>query len=358
LNQSIIPVLFKKMRYSSIILFCLVGILTGCMEEKPYFLLKGKTLGYDYQITVKTEDSIAVRHAVDSILHQFEAALSIYNDSSALARFNHTDSIYCPEQPASELIAAVYAKSREIYQNSNGAFNPAVEPLLEYYGFDKKATRQLEKIDSNKVASLLQLVHFDSIQLTKSGDELCLTKTQPGMSLDFNALSPGLAVDKIGNYLEDKGMRNYIIKIGQSVRALGLDHKNKGWIVNINKPEKGIENEVELPLLISKKSLVTNGNYLKSYEAGGNVYSHIINPFTGVSEPGNLLSVTVISDQCIDAGGYATAFMVMGLNKSLELLEQLKDIEACFIYDTEGDGIYEYKVSPGFSKYYLHNEQK
>ncbi|HMU06195.1 MAG TPA: hypothetical protein PJ990_21320, partial [Saprospiraceae bacterium] len=58
------------------------------------------------------------------------------------------------------------------------------------------------------------------------------------------------------------------------------------------------------------------------------------------------------------ADAYATAFMVLGLEKSLELVEQLKGIEACFIYDNEGDGVFEFKISEGFSKYYLHNEQK
>ena len=149
-----------------------------------------------------------------------------------------------------------------------------------------------------------------------------------------------------------------MIEVGGEILASGVNEQKKEWIIGINKPsEKAQETEIELPLMISNKALATSGNYRNVYESKGQKFAHIINPFTGMSQPTDILSATVIADDCISADAYATAFMVLGLEKSLILVEQLKGIEACFIYDNEGDGIFEFKVSEGFPKYYLHNEQ-
>ncbi|MBK8054686.1 MAG: FAD:protein FMN transferase [Saprospiraceae bacterium] len=129
--------------------------------------------------------------------------------------------------------------------------------------------------------------------------------------------------------------------------------------MGINKPSENVtETEIELPLIISNKALATSGNYRNSYESKGQKFAHIINPFTGISEPTDILSATVIADDCITADAFATAFMVLGLEKALRLVEEINGVDACFIYDLEGDGIFEFRASEGFSKYYLDNEQK
>jgi thiamine biosynthesis lipoprotein len=277
-----------------------------------------------------------------------------------LVYFNNADSVFCYDGKKDKYFEPIFIKAKEVYAKSGGAFNPTIAPLVNYYGFGYKEKKELKSLDTLKIKELLQLMVFDSLKIVQStNDQWCITKPNKNVMLDFNSLSPGYAVDIVAAFLEASGMRNYMIELGGEIRALGVNDKKQEWVIGINRPQEGAnETEIELPLMISNKSLATSGNYRNSYESKGQKFAHIINPFTGMSQPTDILSATVIADDCISADAYATAFMVLGLDKSLELIAQLKGIEACFIYDNEGDGIFEFKVSEGFPKYYLHNEQK
>lgn len=336
-------------------------ILFSCKEsETPYYKLSGPAQGTTYHITVQTNDPQNTQKSIDSIFADFNLSMSLYIDSSTLVHFNQADSVFCYAPTKDVYFEPIFNKAKEVYANTAGAFNPSIAPLVNYYGFGYKEKKELKALDTIKVKELLSLLVFDSLNITKSDTGLwCISKPNKNVMLDFNSLSPGYSVDVVAQFLEDKGIRNYMIELGGEIRALGVNDRKQEWVIGINKPQEGAkETEIELPLVISNKSLATSGNYRNAYESKGQKFAHIINPFTGMSQPTDILSATVIADDCISADAYATAFMVLGLEKSLELVTQLKGIEACFIYDNEGDGIFEFKVSEGFSKYYLHNEQK
>lgn len=347
---------------SNVFAIIFVGItLIGCKETiVPFYKLSGPTMGTKYNITVQTNYPEAVQQSIDSILADFNLSMSAYIDTSTLTYLNMADSIFCFDSKKDPYFEPIFKAAKEVYKNSNGAFNPAIAPLVNYYGFGYKEKKKLEKLDTVIVKEILKLLAFDSIYMTKNDDgTMCVHKPSKLVMLDFNSLSPGYAVDVLARFFEKKGMRNYMIDVGGEMRALGLNDRKKEWVIGINKPVEGVaETEIELPLLISNKSLATSGNYRNIYESKGQKFAHIINPITGMSQPTDILSATVIADDCVLADAYATAFMVLGIEKSIELLTQLNGIEACFIYDNEGDGIFEFKVSEGFSKYYLHNEQK
>lgn len=335
--------------------------LIGCKEkEQTYYKLTGPTMGTTYHITIQTDQPEAMKNSIDSILADFNYSMSAYIDSSTLTYFNNADSLFCYDPQKDPYFEPIFIKSKEIYEKTNGAFDPSIAPLVNYYGFGYKEKKMLDKLDTVEVRRLLSLMVFDTLQLTKDEiGNICIQKPNKNVMLDFNSLSPGYAVDVIADFFNKKGLRNYMINLGGEITALGVNDKKEEWVIGINKPAEGAsESEIELPLLISNKSLATSGNYRNAYESKGQKFAHIINPFTGMSQPTDILSATVIADDCISADAYATAFMVLGLEKSLELVEQLKGIEACFIYDNEGDGVFEFKISEGFSKYYLHNEQQ
>ncbi|MBC7885868.1 MAG: FAD:protein FMN transferase [Saprospiraceae bacterium] len=347
-----------------IIMTCFVGclfiLISGCKEkESSYFEFTGPTMGTKYNITAQTDSPELLKNAIDSILSDFNTSMSLYIDSSTLSLFNAADSMYCFDPQKDPYFEPIFIKSKEVYKLTGGAFDPSIAPLVNYYGFGYKEKKKLSEVDTIKVANLLSLLVFDTLQLSKNAQgEICIWKPKKEVKLDFNALSPGYAVDVIADFFTKKGIRNFMINLGGEIRSLGLNDRQKDWVIGINKPTEGaLETEIELPLMVSNKSLATSGNYRNAYESKGQKFAHIINPFTGMSQPTDILSATVIADDCISADAYATAFMVLGLEKSLLLVEQLKGIDACFIYDTEGDGIFEFKVSEGFSRYYLNNEQ-
>lgn len=335
--------------------------LIGCKEkELTFYKLTGPTMGTTYHITIQTDNPEAMQKAIDSILADFNYSMSAYIDSSTLKYFNRADSFFCYDPKKDPYFEPIFNKSKEIFEKTNGAFDPSIAPLVNYYGFGYKEKKKLEKLDTAEVKRLLSLMVFDTLQLTKDeSGNMCISKPYKDVMLDFNSLAPGYAVDVIAGFFNKKGLRNYMINLGGEITALGVNDKKEEWVIGINKPVEGAaESEIELPLLISNKSLATSGNYRNAYESKGQKFAHIINPFTGMSQPTDILSATVIADDCMTADAYATAFMVLGLEKSLELVQQLKGIDACFIYDNEGDGVFEFKISEGFSKYYLHNEQK
>jgi len=353
----------KVMKVNNIyclLLFFLILVISSCFDkDTPYYKISGPTMGTKYHITLQTNQPEKIQISIDSILEDFNLSMSSYIDTSTLSFFNAADSLYCFDPKNDPYFEPIFLKSKDVFEKTGGAFNPSIAPLVNYYGFGYKEKRKLKNVDTLIVKDLLKLLVFDSLYLQQENNgRLCLKKPNKKVMLDFNSISPGYAVDVLGNFFEQNGIRNYMIEVGGEIRASGVNDQKKEWVIGINKPsENAKESEIELPLKISNKALATSGNYRNAYESKGQKFAHIINPFTGMSQPTDILSATVIADDCISADAYATAFMVLGLEKSLLLVEQLKGIEACFIYDNEGDGIFEFKVSEGFPKYYLHNEQ-
>ncbi|MBK9734989.1 MAG: FAD:protein FMN transferase [Saprospiraceae bacterium] len=347
------------MKCTYFLLLLIIVSLSCENNSKEYYKLTGPTMGTTYQITLQTDIPSNIQKSIDSILVKFNYSMSSYIDSSTLSFFNSADSLFCYNSSEDPFFETVFNKSREVFEKTGGAFDPSISPLVAYYGFGYKEKKKLKSVDTLVVKKLLKLLVFDSLHLIKDNSgKICIIKPDKDVNLDFNAIAPGYAVDIISDYLRGKGIMNFMIDIGGEISALGVNADKQEWVIGINKPKEGASlSEIELPLMISNKSLATSGNYRTVYESKGQKFAHIINPFTGMSQPTDILSATVIANDCITADAYATAFMVLGLDKSLELIKQLKNIDACFIYDNEGDGVFEFKVSEGFSKYYLHNEQ-
>jgi thiamine biosynthesis lipoprotein len=179
-----------------------------------------------------------------------------------------------------------------------------------------------------------------------------LIKSNENMILDFNAIAQGYSVDLIAEMFEGKNIKNYLVEIGGEVRTKGRNQNNRIWRVGIDKPE---ENNMiagaDLQAIISlrDRALATSGNYRKFYVKNGIKYVHTIDPKTGYPVVSNLLSATVVAPDCTTADAYATAMMVVGVNKSLELLKQHKELDALLIY-TDVQGKYQVYISPGLKK--------
>lgn len=336
-------------------------LVSGCKSDQLYHQIEGKTMGTSYHITFKGDAPESIQKAVDSVLLLVNLSMSTYIDSSTISEFNKSDSIFCYLTDKDAHFETVFNKAKEVYVATEGTFDPSIMPLVNYYGFGYAEKKKVEKADTSKIRSLLELLRFDSVMISShtESNQICISKPEKNVQIDFSAIAKGYGVDQVALLLESRDIRNYMVEIGGEVRALGLSDKQKEWIIGINRPSEnaGVE-EIELPLKISNRSVATSGNYRNVYESKGQKFAHIIDPKTGFSRQSDILSATVIATDCMTADAYATAFMVMGIEKSLSLIEQLKDVEACFIFDLEGDGIFEFKISSGFSDYFYHHEQK
>jgi thiamine biosynthesis lipoprotein len=321
----------KKIDMMKFLFLVLGSILffTGCNSNKKSLIkIEGNAQGTTYHISYLSDDVINHKTAIDSLLKEIDLSMSTWLPGSIISRINNNDNSVVVDQ----YFIDVFNKSLEVSGKTDGLFDVTVGSLVNSwgFGFTKKTTQ-----DSIKIDNLLHFVGYKMLKL--EGNKII--KAKPGIKIDFNAIAQGYTVDVLANYLESKGINNYLVELGGELKAKGKK-ENEDWKVGIDKPdEKASERKLEAVINLKNKALATSGNYRKFYEEGGQKFSHIINPKTGYPAQQNLLSVTVIANDCITADAYATAFMVMGLKKSIRFLEDNKDLklEVYFIYDENGN---------------------
>ena len=332
------------MNKNIVFIFLLISAcISACTQytSKTYFRISGFAQGTSYHMTYAVDDSIDLQEKVDSILDDFDLSMSTYLEKSLISRLNRneTDSV-------DEKFKKVFEVANEVYSNSNGAFDLTVMPLVNAWGFGpgKKTHIELPMLDS-----ILQLVGMRKIKL--KGDRLI--KENPGITIDVNAIAQGYSVDIIAEYFESLGITDYMVEIGGEIKTLGKNPKGEKWKIGVDRPEYGNfipGSDMQVILEMSGKSLATSGNYRKFYEEDGIKYSHSINPETGMPVRHEVLSTTIVMDNCIDADAYATACMVLGLEKSKKMIESVKGLEAYIIYADES-GLYQVYFTKGFKPY-------
>ena len=230
------------------------------------------------------------------------------------------------------MLRTVFRAANEVYENTNGAFDCSITPLVNAWGF---GFSNKEKMDTARVIELLNLVDFKKIKL--SNDTILMNEN---MMLDFNSLAQGYTVDLIAHMFDGIGLDNYLIEVGGEIKSKGKNPDNNFWTIGVDRPNEIInpKDRFQFILNLFNTSLATSGNYRKFYQENGVKYSHVINPKTGFPSLNKLLSVTVIHESCMKADAYATAFMVMGLKKSKLYLDNNTDLKAYIVYrDTDGE---------------------
>jgi len=305
------------------LLFSVSFLFFSCTEKKTeYKVIDGFAQGGTFHIMFQTSKDSVYDSDIYDLFAKIDASLSLYSDSSIISRINNNDISVTTDS----LFEEIFKSSIQAHQLTSGLFDITVGPLVRAWGFMPEGHLQL---DSAKVDSLIRFVGMDKIRLENHR----IIKSDPRIKLDLNAIAQGFTVDKIALYLESKHIKNFIIELGGEVRTKGINDEGKFWKVGIDKPESNEEyRELQTIVSVSDKSLATSGSYRKFIEENGIKYSHTVNPKTGYPTHHNLLSVTVIADNCTMADALATGIMVMGLKQGKDFVESHKNIEAYFIY--------------------------
>lgn len=329
------------MKFIAISLFILV-FLAACQPKKSEYLrISGFAQGTTYNITYENSNNEDYTFDIDSILKAFDKSLSIYDSTSIISRINDND----PTVEADDWFIEVFKKSVEIGAISGGALDITVGPVVKAWGF---GNTPIAKHDTAYIDSLLQFVGMDKVKL----EGRKVIKKNPGVKIDVNAIAQGYSVDVLSNFFEHKQIKNYLVEIGGEVRCKGTNAKNSVWRIGIDKPTDGNltpGGELQAIIELNNKSLTTAGNYRKFFVENGVKYGHTIDPKTGFPAKNTLLSATVVCDDAMTADAYDTAFMVLGLEKSIELLKKLPGIEVYFIY-SNAEGEFEIYFSEGLKK--------
>lgn len=321
-----------------LIAICIIIVLisNSCKSKKEYFFHDGLTQGTTFHITYESEKNF--NNEINKILTDFSSEFSIYDSLSLISKINNNDSSVI----LSERFVYLLDISKKIFLNTEGAFDITVGPIVKAWGFGFK-TNQLP--DTLTIDSLLKVVGFDKISYENNQ----FKKTNPSVFLDCNAIAQGYSVDIVADFMELNDIKNYLIEIGGEVKAKGVNKNKNTWRIGVDKPIEETDEfnrELQSVIVLENRSLATSGNYRKFFKENGVKYSHTINPKTGYPAKNTLLSVTVLANKCIIADAYATAFMVMGFEKSVEFLNKHNELDAYFIYsDSTSEKLKEFYTS-------------
>ncbi len=343
--------------HRSFVIISIAALLTfSCEKQSEKSVISGNTQGTTYSIIVPGEQINFNKKEIDSVLNDFDLALSTYIDNSVVSKLNNaSDSIWV--QDKSGYFKRCYELSQTVFQKSQGSFDPTVFPLIDAYGFFKN-----EKTPPSdaQITAILEYVGFEENKLftiSFSGDSIRLIKKNPNLKFDFNAIAQGLSVDVLAKFIESKGHEDYYVEIGGEIFVKGKNPDGEKWRIGIDTPSE--ENmpgkdkrSIDNVLMISGKAVATSGNYRKFYSSGGKKFSHTLDPLSGKAVNHSLLSATVIAENCAIADAYATVFMVLGLERSKSFLADHPKLKLdVYLISSGEDETYNYFISPGLGNY-------
>ncbi len=307
--------------------FIVLILLVSCDKTTDFYTIQGEAQGSTYSIKYISNEEKVTKNQIDSLLTAFDLSLSTYRPDSKISKINAGDSTVVIDVFFKE----TFQLSNQIYNETNGFFDPTIGVLVNAYGFGPNKKHQ--DLTPKQVDSLLQFVGFDKIKLNENKT---LSKKYKEMFIDFNAIAQGYSVDVVINYLMSKGIENAIVEIGGELFALGKNTiDNKNWVVGIDDPlQKPEERTLIAKVNLENLGMATSGNYRKVMidEKTGEKFVHIINPKTGLGQKNNVLSATVLSKSSGLSDGYATVFMLMSLEESKLFLQKHPELYVMLLY--------------------------
>ena len=314
-------------------------VFASCGKQPQKVILQGEAQGSYYAITYFDEQGRNFQHEIDSIFHAVDKSVNLWVNNSVIMKVNRNE-----EVTLDSIFIDNFRIAQEVAQLSEGYFDPTISPIVAAWGFSYKHG---DSITSQLIDSLKQLVDYRKVHIENGK----VIKENPAMTLDFNAIAQGYTSDLIAAFLDSRGITNYLVDTGGEIMARGGKPNGQPWIVGIEKPAENEDSEriVHTRIALRDKGLVTSGSTRKYVERNGKRYSHCIDPHTGYPVEHQLLSATVLAESSVWADALASICMVMGMEKSIPIIENMDGVEAYYIFVNE-KGDLETFATEGFQK--------
>lgn len=289
--------------------------------------LEGLVFGTFYQVTYNSEFNY--QNQFDSLFYVINKSMSTYQKDSDISRLNRNEAVEIDTH-----FKKVFEASKKVFQDTQGAFDPTIGALVNAWDFGPEG--KIENLDSLKINNLMLSVGFDKVSIL--GNEVV---KQPNTFIDFNAIAKGYAVDVIARFLNNKSITNYIVNIGGEINAQGINiEKERGWTVGVENPNFDGTQSWDKTFVLKNEAMATSGTYRKyKIDKNGNRYAHIIDAQTGYPSKTNLLSISVITQDCTMADAYATAFKSMGIEKVKEFLKDHPELKVFLIFENDKNNL-------------------
>lgn len=327
----------------------LVVCLAACSpNDTPLRLFSGPTMGTQYRVKLylptagqTVPDDAAIQAAIQEELALVNRLMSTYQPDSELSRFNQAPL----QQPFtfSEPTLHVLAVAQTVWRETEGAFDATVGPLVDLWGFGP--AQRDSKPSEQDVSKRLAQLGMDAIQVTADG----VVKHKP-VHLDLSGVAKGYATDRVAERLEAMGIQRYMVEVGGELRVGESKPEGQPWWIAIEQPVEGQMGFAQLTLPLTKMSVATSGDYRNFYVEDGRRFSHIIDPTTGFPVQHQVASVTVLHPSNAVADAYATAFMVLPVQKTLAVAERLG--LPVYVLERGAEGVFETHASSAFAAFH------
>ncbi|MCD8290728.1 MAG: FAD:protein FMN transferase [Prevotella sp.] len=315
----------KKIIIQSIFLILLIVVTIVVVRRQhtiPYRNSKGLVFGTIYHVTYQSDRDL--QNEIESVLNDVDNSLSPFNKNSIITKVNNNIDVL-----VDSMFIDVFNLAQKISVETDGAFDITVAPLVNTWGFGfKNDTHPTRAV----IDSLMQIIGYQKVTLK---DNKVVVKKDPRLMLDCSAIAKGYGTDQVARVLRENGVENFMVEIGGEIVTQGINSKRIPWRIGVTKPTDDslqTNKELQTVLNVTDIAMATSGNYRNFYYKDGKKYAHTINPKTGYPVQHNILSATVIAKDCATADAYATAFMVIGLEKAQKILDNHPELMAYFIY--------------------------
>jgi len=296
-------------------------LIVAQQHAMPYQHDTGMVFGTVYNITYQSDKDL--KQDIEAELQKVDNSLSPFNKSSIISKINRNEN---PE--VNDMFAEVFNLAEKVSGETGGAFDITVAPLVNMWGF---GTKQFHRPDRESVDSLMKFVGFNKVVMRNKH----VQKQSPNIQLDCSGIAKGYGCDVVARFFRSKGIKNFMIEIGGEIVTSGNNEKRLPWSIGVTKPTDDslqASQELQTVLNVTDKAMATSGNYRNFYMDGNRKLAHTIDPHTGYPVQHSLLSSTVLASDCATADAYATAFMVLGIDKAKKVLEHHPELMAYFIY--------------------------
>lgn len=324
-----------------LLLSLVLSCTSGSKRDYIYYQDQGEIFTTGYHI--KYAYNRPLKEEIVAELNRFDMSLNPFKENSVITKVNRNEPV-----ELDSFFLEVFRKSEEISRTTDGKFDITLSPLINAWGF---GFQNMDSITPEIIDSLKDFVGYEKISVDTEGN---IVKTDPRVQINTAAIAKGYACDVIANLLESYGIENYMVEIGGEITAKGVNDKGDCWRIGVNKPiddATGMLQDLQTVLSLCNKSMATSGNYRNYYIKEGKKYAHTIDPQTGYPSQLDILGATVIADDCMTADAYATAFMVMGMERSIEIAGRIPGLHYYFIYE-KSDGSFGIRYSDGFEQFF------
>jgi thiamine biosynthesis lipoprotein len=314
----------------SIPIALLACVSASVLHAEEPLRISGKTMGSYYAIVIDSPggvDGERLQKEIEEKFAEINRQMSTWDESSQISKFNQSKSTDWFEVGAD--FAVVALEARRLHTVTQGAIDVTVSPLVDLWGFGRKKRRTLPT--EKEIESTLKHVGMQHVEVRQ--DPPGIRKNLPEIQLSFSALAPGYAVDEVCAILRSHQLKSYVVDVGGENRAGEAKASGASWRLGVESPLGGLHKVVEL----TNQSIATSGDYRSFFMAGGKKYSHVLNPKTGRPVEHPPASVSVIHESCMTADGLATAMMVLGPEKGIELAKTA-GVDVMFL-DLSQDGM-------------------